>query len=246
MKLLFLFILYSTCCFLSAAQSSLSDAISDQHPNKASVFRKSFYKNGQTLDSGWLIKGIPDGKWTTWYKNGNVQFIRTYSADKWKQFQNEKTRYHPKRVSMPITKLYHDNRKQAEKYTTAINSFCGRRDCVRSNEQLQQIIDNNVKQEHYHPVFENGLLHGVFINYFPDGMVKDSGNYKNGLPEGLWIKWTDDRQFYWQGFFEHGLKDKEWKLYSSNRKLIRITFYRMDRFLWRKDMAEGVEAEAEE
>ena len=81
----------------------------------------------------------------------------------------------------------------------------------------------------------------MFINYFPNGAIKDSGNYKNGLPEGLWIKWTDDKQFYWKGYYQHGAKNKEWKLYSPDAKLIRIVFYRNDKYMWRKDLKEGIE-----
>jgi len=207
---------------------------------------KSWYENGQSLDSGALQKNLPDGVWITWYKNGQLQFIRTYSSDKWQQFQHEKSRYHPRRISMPITKLFHENKRQVEKYTTAINSFCAKQNCARADEELRQLIDNNATQEHYHPPFENGLLHGLFVNYFPDGAVKDSGNYKNGLPEGIWIKWTDDKQFYWKGFYQHGMKNKEWKLYSMDGKLIRVVFYREGKYLWRKDMKEGIEIRQEE
>lgn len=229
-------------CYLpGSAHLSPSDTIGDQQQYKLNGSSKGRHAGGTPVDSGFLVKGIPDGKWMVWYKNGQAQFIRTYSADKWQQYQNEKTRYHPKRVSLPITKLFHDNKEQAEKYTTAINSFCGLQHCARVNESIEQVIDNNAVQEHYHPPFKNGLLHGIFVNYFSDGAIKDSGNYKNGLPEGLWIKWTDDKQFYWKGFFEHGMKDKEWKLYTSKGRLARIIFYESDKYLGRKDLVEGVE-----
>ena len=172
----------------------------------------------------------------TYYKTGGKQFVRTYSSDKWQQFQYEKVRYHPKRISLPITQLYHENKGRAEKYITAVNTFCAQKNCPGSNRE----------NDHYHPLFENGLLHGPFINYFPDGNVKDSGNYKNGLPEGIWIKWTDDKQFYWNGHYHHGVKDNEWKLYSVNGKLIRILFFREGKYLWRKDLKEGVDQTAEE
>ena len=131
---------------------------------------------------------------------------------------------------MPITKLFHENKKQAEKYTNAINTFCATPGCTNVNQGT----------EHYHPPFENGLLHGSFANYFPGGAIKDTGNYKNGLPEGHWIKWTDDKQYYWKGYYQHGRKDQEWKLYSSAGKLIRVLFFKDGNYVWRKDMKEGV------
>lgn len=197
--------------------------------------------SAQPQDSGRLVKGIPDGKWMGWYKNGHPQFIRTYSSEKWQQFQNEKIRYHPRRISLPITTLYHNNKAQVEKYTKAINSFCAPQNCTRLNE-----IDNNAAPEHYHPPFENGLLHGLFINWFVDGALKDSGYYRNGLPEGIWLKWTDDKQYYWKGYYRHGIKNKEWKLYSSTGLLIRIVFYRDGKLLWIKDVREGVEVSEKE
>ncbi len=270
MRVFFLSIFFCCCNIFSSAQLSPSDGIGDIPPDVVNDGKlvswysngsrqfvgykrnenlhgqwNSWYNNGQLLDSGCLKKGIPDGLWKGWYENGNPQFIRTYSADKWQQFHHEKGRYHPKRVSMPLTGLHHDNKKQAQKYTIARNSFCASNNCKRNNESLQQAIDANTTQ-HYHPIFENGLLHGPFANYFPDGAIKDTGNYKNGLPEGLWIKWTDDKQFYWQGHYQHGRKNKEWKLYTTNDKLIRIVFYRQGKYLWRNDIKDGFEVTEEE
>ena len=267
MKLLFLLSIICLCHFSAGAQLSLSDTISDQpsfnsktndgildgyYPDGNKKYKgskrkedlhgswNSWYSNGQLLDSGLLVKGMPDGEWKIHYRDGTQKFIRTYSFDKWQLFQNEKGLYHPKRITMPVTKLFHENRKQAEKYIKTINTFCAKKNCERAKENLIQTIDNNTEQEHYHPLFENGLLHGPFANYFPDGSVKDSGNYKNGLPEGIWIKWTDDKQFYWNGHYHHGVKNREWKLYSADRRLIRIVFYSQGKYMWRKDMKDVV------
>src|SRR5688572_30345009 len=211
MKPLLLSSLLCVCFLNSSAQLSLPDTRSDQQPNNFTsgdriitgyypggnkqyegYKRKeelhgpwlSWYDNGQQADSGSMQKGIPDGKWMAWYTNGDPRSIRTYSFDKWQQVQIEKSRYHPKKVFMPITQLFHENKKQAEKYTTAINTFCAKQNCVRTNEGLQQTIDNNTAQEHYHPVLQEGLLHGPFVNYFPGGTAKNSGQSKNWLPEG--------------------------------------------------------------
>jgi antitoxin component YwqK of YwqJK toxin-antitoxin module len=201
---------------------------------------KSWYSNGQKLDSGFFRKGIPDGTWQSWYENGNPKFKRNYSADKWLQYQQEIVQYHPRKILLPITGLYYKNKKEVEKYTAAINTFCNTANCSRANkEDFLQKINNNMG-DHYHPLFTDGFLHGPFVNYFSDGAVKDSGQYKNGLPEGLWIKWTNDKLHYWKGFYLHGQKEKEWKLYMANGKLIRITFYKQGKLMWRKEMKEGV------
>ena len=233
MRSIFTLLLFCSCTTFCSAQLSLPDTTNNKFvtEKKFNGEWKSWYSNGQLLDSGLMQKGIPEGTWFVRYKNGCTQFIRTYSSDKWIQFQNEKERYHPKRVSMPITKLFHENKTKAQLYTTAINTFCAKKNCTGSNKE----------NEHYHPLFENGLLDGPFANYFSDGSIKDSGIYRDGLPEDLWIKWTDDKKFYWKGFYHHGIKNKEWKLYSSTGQLIRITFYKEGKYLWRRDIKEGIE-----
>ncbi|HJS53712.1 MAG TPA: hypothetical protein VJ765_04185 [Chitinophagaceae bacterium] len=270
MKLWFLIIIFCACKIHSGAQLSLPGSVNgDQsiytepvdgkitatYTNGNKLYEgylqkekwhgqwNSWYDDGQKLDSGLMRLGIPDETWTGWYPDGTIQFIRTYSADKWQQFHLEKLRYHSKRISLPLTQLYHENKKLAEKYISAINSFCVTAKCTRvRNESLSQKINNNSTGDHYHPLFENGLLHGPFVNYFPAGAVKVSGNYKNGLPEGLWIKWTDDRQFYWKGFYQHGMKNKEWKLYRSSGQLVSIVFYKHGKYMWRKDLKEDAGA----
>lgn len=273
MKRLFLLSFICVSYFYATAQLSLSDTISDNssfslapndgkldgyYPNGNKKYKGSkhkedlhgswttWYRDGQLLDTGLLVKGIPDDSWTIYYPDGTKKFIRTYSFDKWQLFQNEKVLYHPKRISLPVTKLFHESPKQAEKYIKTIHSFCAKKNCGRVKEDFFQTINNNTEQEHYHPLFENGLLHGPFSNYFPDGSLKDSGIYKNGLPEGIWIKWTDDKQFYWHGHYHHGVKNKEWKLYAANGRLIRILFFKEGKYLWRKDIKEGVEHTEEE
>jgi antitoxin component YwqK of YwqJK toxin-antitoxin module len=234
MKYFSTLLLFCSCSVFCPGQFSLPDTINNRivTEKKSNGHWRTWYSNGQLLDSGFMKKGIPDGAWLVRYKNGSTQFIRTYSSDKWQQFQNEKERYHPKRISLPITKLFHENKAKAEQYTAAINTFCVKKTCPGSNKE----------DEHYHPLFENGLLHGPFANYFPDGSIKDTGIYRDGLPEDLWIKWTDDKKYYWKGFYHHGMKNKEWKLYSSSDKLIRILFFKDGKYLWRKEMQEGVPA----
>ena len=200
----------------------------------------SWHKNGSKIDSGSLQSGIPDGEWKVWGENGAPKYVRTYSSEKWKEYQHEKVRYHQRKVNLRITQLFHENKNKAALYTNAINTFCAPATCGRSeHESLSQKIDNNSK-DHYHPLFQNGLLHGPFINYFPDGKIKDSGNYKDGLPEGLWLKWTDDKQYYWKGHYLHGLKNKEWKLYMANDKLVRVAFYKNGKYIWRKDFKDDL------
>lgn len=186
---------------------------------------QSWYSNQQSCDSGTLVKGIPDGEWRVWYADGQVQFVRNYSADKWQRFQNEKDGANPKQIVYPLTTLYKENRSKARQYLSSGYSFCLDKDCGSDAEAGLP--------DHYHPVFETGLLHGEYINYFPNGTVKDSGYYENGLPHGPWAHRSADQQ-YWQGHYQHGLKDKEWKHYDATGRLLEIVDYKKGEEVWRK------------
>jgi antitoxin component YwqK of YwqJK toxin-antitoxin module len=200
----------------------------------------SWYANGNRMDSGRLEKGIPDGAWQVWYENGTPQFIRTYSADKWERFQQEAARYHPRKIAYPVTELYRKNKPEAEKYLSGIRSYCIMQNCGRpGRENILQVAAGNNEEKHYHPVFEKGLLHGLYISYFSSGAVKDSGHYRNGLPEGIWVKWSDEAASYWKGHYRHGKKEKEWKLYSAEGRLMRMAYYKHGKEVWKKEMQSG-------
>lgn len=198
---------------------------------------QSWYENNNPCDSGTFSKGIPDGTWQVWYTDGQVQFIRTYSADRWQRFLHERLRYHPKRTTTPLVNLLQENNEKAEWFISPLHSFCSQSSCSgdAAKNILQQLYHNS-SGKHYHPLFEKGLLHGLFINYFPDGAVRDSGNYENGLPHGLWIHHAPGRENRWSGYYHHGEKDKEWKLYDHNGRLVSISNYNKGKELWRKDL----------
>jgi antitoxin component YwqK of YwqJK toxin-antitoxin module len=198
---------------------------------------QSWYTGNLPCDAGTFQKGIPDGAWTVWYNNGNPRFVRTYSEDKWRRFELERLRYHPKRIASPLAELAQKNREKAEVYINAHRSFCDPLYCTADeNTGVLRRLYENSSSDHYHPLFEKGLLHGLFINYFPDGTVKDSGDYENGLPHGPWLHYTAFGQSYWSGYYHHGEKDKEWKLYESSGQLLRIIGYNKGKELWRKEI----------
>lgn len=202
----------------------------------------SWYANGNRMDSGRFQKGIPHGAWKVWNEDGTPQFIRTYSAEKWERFQQEAVRYHPRKNAYPVTELYQKNKPEAEKHLSGILSYCTLQNCDRpSKENILQVATGNNEEKHYHPVFEKGLMHGLYVNYFANGAVKDSGHYRDGLPEGIWKIWSGNAASYWKGHYRHGKKEKEWKLYSAEGRLLRIIHYRHGRETWKKEMRSGTD-----
>ena len=198
---------------------------------------QSWYANDMPCDSGSFIKGIPDGNWNVWYPDGALRFVRTYSYDKWQRFKNELKRYHPKRIADPLVQLYHTDKYTADKHLSAVHSFCLEAQCDRTaEEKVLQRLSHNARSNHYHPLFGKAMLHGIYVNYFQNGAIKDSGTYESGLPHGIWIHREEEKGNHWAGFYYHGRKHKEWKLYSATGKLLRIVKYKEGKQTWQKEI----------
>lgn len=196
---------------------------------------QSWYQNGLLCDSGKLVKGLPDGVWKHWDASGNLVALRSYSADKYDRIKNEMTRYHPKRIAFPLTVLYQQNKHAALKHMDVSYSFgtAKKRGAVGHLPEL--ITKNIIPGNAYQPVFDHVLHHGLYINFFSDGSVKDSGYYKNGLKQGLWTHNDTAKKIVLKGSYANGVKLKEWKIYDASGKLQEIIFYTpKGEMKWRK------------
>ena len=186
---------------------------------------ESWYQTGQLCDSGKLVSGLPDGEWKHWDENGQLIALRTYSSDKYNRIQTELTRYTPRRVAYPLTVMYHRNRSAASRYLHSSYSFPH---TIRriDDQSLQQWVTANVTPGNaYHPVFDQSLHHGLFMNFFPDGQVKDSGYYQNGLRQGVWIHRDTPTGGSRMGAYKNGNRIKDWRVYAPSGKLAGIIFY---------------------
>lgn len=186
---------------------------------------ESWYQNGQLCDSGKLELGLPDGEWRHWDESGQLIAVRTYSADKYNRIKNQLTRYNARHVAFPLTVLYHKNRSAASKYLHSSYSFPH---SIRriDDQSLQEWVATNITPgSTYHPVFDQSLHHGLYMNFFPNGIVKDSGFYKNGLRDGVWLHRNYPNGLYYVGTYSNGVKVKQWRAYMPSGKLMGIIFY---------------------
>lgn len=179
---------------------------------------KSWYGNNAPHDEGKLVKGVPDGEWKVWYPNGKLRYVRTYSSDKLMRIQQEWTRPHPKMPNFALTNLY---QKDKSKALTA----------VKSNYSFKEAIASNS----YTPVFNRCLHHGLFINYYESGMVKDSGYYNNGLRTGVWQESLPAGNEYWTGTYKNGVKTGTWKRFNKQKKMMELIVYKNGSPNWRKE-----------
>lgn len=178
---------------------------------------KSWFEDNILHDEGKLVKGIPDGQWRVWYPNGNLRFIRTYSSDKLKRVKQQWLRPHPKMPNYHITILYQDNRSKA----TAL---------VKSSYSFKEVKEDNS----YTPAFTDCIHHGLFMNFYDDGGVKDSGYYKSGLRHGVWIESINNEDEYWTGNYSNGIKTGTWKRFNQQNRMMELIVYKKGREDWRK------------
>ncbi|MDZ4795757.1 MAG: hypothetical protein SGI83_15870 [Bacteroidota bacterium] len=197
---------------------------------------QSWYANGLLCDSGRLIKNIPEGEWKYWDEHGQLIAIRHYSAVKFHQVLEEMHRYNPKRSFYILSLLYQQNRSGALQYLDVSYSFPGSK-TASDYATLRELVLSNIFGQSYKPVFEQCLQDGLYMNYFADGSIKDSGDYKDGLRHGPWIHMKGAALYRQQGAYQNGLKVKEWKIYDRNNKLLELIFYnKSGQESWRKKM----------
>lgn len=184
----------------------------------------SFYPMAQPLDEGTLVKGVPDGEWKTWYAGGQLRSLRTYDADMYLKVKQDMELNHPKISRFYITERY---KKEGSKIVYLLNAgYSFGLSTLRLPSTVEELVSANGAQTGvYHPPFQHMLHHGLYMNWFENGVVKDSGYYKEGLKEGVWLHRVNAHEGYWRGSYHNGLHVKEWKYYNTTGKLLFIIFY---------------------
>ena len=170
----------------------------------------SYYTNTQPRDSGNFARNIPDGEWRTWYPNGNLRTIRHYNASKLGMMKNQLNNRNPKLEFYPLAMAAHKDRSYFEHRTSARYSF----------KSIPASGDS------YDAPFAECLHDGLYMNFFPNGAVKDSGYYKDGLRDGVWVEWNDNQTVRTTGFYINGEKHSGWKQESADGKLLRLMEYK--------------------
>lgn len=184
----------------------------------------SYHPNGQIMDSGYFIKGIPHGIWKVWDQEGHLLKVRQYDADLFFRMLEDLKTKHPKFQKFILTSRYINEGEEAlyclsASYSfnnTGINDFTSLESLVSNNSQFITI---------YHPPFIYCLHNGLFINYNEKGNTTDSGYFRNGLREDIWIHDNVETRSVEKGTYRKGNKYNIWKTYDYAGKLIRLSYY---------------------
>ena len=184
---------------------------------------KSYYTTQQLIDSGELAKGLPTGLWKTWYKNGQLKSVRNYDADLYFRMRADVDLNHPKISRFVLTERYKKEGYKVLQVLSASYSFNSHQKTIPPD--LAILVTQNQQQPfNYHPPFKNVLHHGLYMNYYENGAVQDSGYYKEGLRSGLWEHHLANGT-YWRGAYKNGIHIKDWKYFTAEGKLLMFIIY---------------------
>lgn len=178
----------------------------------------SRYENGKLIDSGRFINNIPDGEWRTWYQDGTLRTVRTYNAYKWHAIQAEIARGNTRIFNYQVSKMLLFKPASFAVLTSAGGSF--------------PLVEGEKKK--YQPPFRYCLHHGLYMDYYPNGLVKDSGYYKDGLRDGMWNEYYPNGILSAQGSYFRGVKNGGWKFLNPDGRLVMLAEYRHGKMLFRK------------
>lgn len=196
---------------------------------------QSWYSNRLMLDSGQLVNGIPDGEWRYFDSTGQLLSIRHYNADKLQRVKEEWRNANPRRSFFALTEMYRNNPSAAVHHTRVAYSFPSKASAIKRSLR-ETVLHNRNSNDGYRPVFDEGLLHGLYLNYFSNGMVRDSGYYKDGLKDGVWMHRNSIGGSWFSGAYKNGMRQYEWKQYDAAGKLLVIIFYNKEgKEQWRKE-----------
>lgn len=204
----------------------------------------SWFNNRIVCDSGLLVNDVADGTWKGWYANGNPRYILHFSAKKLNELKSELLRK-PKIKYFMLSSMdasnasrHYDARLLFGHKTTSGQSLLLSRQVNLpgySNETLKNIVNENTSSEvngFYAAPFTEGLLHGPFTSFYPNGKIKQTGLYLNGLREGIWEEFNAQNEKS-VGTYKHGYRNGEWRYYSPKGKLL----------YWKRFDAKGNESE---
>jgi antitoxin component YwqK of YwqJK toxin-antitoxin module len=194
---------------------------------------QSWYANKVRCDSGKMVKGVPTGEWKHWSSSGQLMALRTYDAGRLQRVKNEIQRNHPKEVVFPIVALHKKSSQKAIRYMQAGYSF-GFTDQNRRTTLKEAVEYNITTGNSYRPLFDECLHHGLYMNFYENGTVRDSGHYEHGLKTGIWLHGAQDGS-YQTGIYKNGMKQKEWKHFDAKNNLQSIAFFgRKGNLEWEK------------
>jgi hypothetical protein len=81
---------------------------------------------------------------------------------------------------------------------------------------------------HTRGAYSGKILHGTYMEFYPDRALKTKGTYKNGLKDGVWKTWYQNGETESVMMWKDGLKNGKLQRYAANGKLIEEANFKLD------------------
>ncbi|MES2773927.1 MAG: hypothetical protein V4722_07070 [Bacteroidota bacterium] len=191
---------------------------------------QSWNANRRLVDSGRLEKNLPDGEWKSWYANGQLRTVRTYNAYKLMMLQNDIRHHNPKTSLHTLALLEQQHPGSYKYYTHPSYSFtnylpAGFKNKLPVTSLTERSLHNRDAESNYLPPFNQCLQEGLYMNYFANGELKDSGYYHNGLRNGMWVEALQNGNVLSKGAYHNGKRTHSWSYHDRNGRLLGLKFY---------------------
>ncbi len=194
----------------------------------------SFYENGNIQMEGSFKDDLKDGYFKEYSENGDLIRISKYSDG---QLQPEASEIQ----KLEVQKEYYSNGnvKISAMFRNGIPEGIRKEyDSAGRIEKAQLFKNGRIVGEGL--VKEDGNREGPWREYYEEGQLKAEGVYENDKPVGKWKYYYQDGKTEQTGnFTKQGKRDGTWKWYYENGALLREESYR-------NGMKDGLSSEYEE
>ena len=188
------------------------------------------YFNGETRYKGQFNDDIPYGVFYHYRVNGKLNAVVIYddNGNKYKEIFDENGRlrisglYNSDNEIIKTEHIYLDDGSIARiinkedgsvvAYYAGTNSKSKEMECTYKNGKLiyQKFYENGNYQEI--GSYENGVRHGYWKYFSPEGVCEAEGEYIQGKKEGNWKIWNQEKKEYKIINYKNGINDEGCKI----------------------------------
>lgn len=192
----------------------------DKNGEKDGIWRE-YYPDNKIKSETVYSHGLKYGLYKEYNKNGEL--IVTYRYEKDSLIDNKFT----DTLSIDFKKEYFDNGNVSFEGGYRNNIPIGiHRWFDDKNEVIKSFIYDNFGIKQAEGIVDiQGRYQGYFKFYYPDGLLKSSGNYSNGRKTGKWFFYFRNGKIEQTGNYKNGYTDGKWIWYYENGHIFRNETY---------------------
>lgn len=216
MRSLILITSFLLFCHLSLSAQELNQI--DGQGRKQGKWMKT-YQNGVVRYEGQFRNNQPYGEFKYYFEDANVQAVTIFSDD---GVIGHTITFHENGSPMATGKYVNQKKDSTWLYYSDIDG------ALLAEENYSRGKLNGLSTTYYPASetlaetigYQDGIKHGVFKKYFPDGAIMIDGSYKNNQFDGDYTVYYSDGIIEVKGKYMEGKKIGEWEYFDETGKQI--------------------------